>query len=82
VLLSSDREAPHGAELQRAVELTIWLVDEGWTVMTRADSVLAEAVRSGAAAMHGTYRAVGDDPSARLVPTVVGLSPRVQRALR
>jgi hypothetical protein len=49
--------------------------------MTRADSPLAEVVRNGAVAMHGTYRALEDDPSARLVPTVVGLSPRLHRSL-
>lgn len=54
VLLSTELDELTAAERIRALELTICLVDEGWTVMTTADSPLAPVVRKGAEAMHGT----------------------------
>jgi hypothetical protein len=56
VLLSTELDELTHAERVRGLELAIWLIDEGWTVMTTADSPLAPIVRKGAEAMHGTYR--------------------------
>lgn len=63
----------------RALELAIWLVDEGWTVMTTTDSPLAPVIRKGAEAMHGTYRAIEDHGSARVEPSQYRLPPRLER---
>lgn len=56
VLLTTELNELTPTERVRALELAIWLVDEGWTVMTTTDSPLAPVVRKGAEAMHGTYR--------------------------
>lgn len=74
VLLSTDLQVLTSEEKARALELAVWLVDEGWTVTTATDSPLAEVVRRGADALRGTYLAV-DDGSA---PVTAGhqLPPR------
>jgi hypothetical protein len=76
VLLTTELDALTPTERVQALELAIWLVDEGWTVMTTTDSPLAPVVRKGAEAMHGTYRAIEDRRSASIQPSPFRLSPR------
>ena len=66
VLLSTELDELTAAERVRALELAIWLIDEGLTVMTTADSPLAPVVRKGAAAMHGAYRSYEGAAAARI----------------
>jgi hypothetical protein len=40
--------------------MTVWLVDEGWTLVTTAASPLAGIVRKGAEAMAGAYETLQD----------------------
>lgn len=54
------------AEGVRALELAIWLIDEGWTVMTMTDSPRAPVIRKGAEAMHGTYRSYEHTSAGRI----------------
>ncbi|GAB3388534.1 hypothetical protein GCM10027568_09640 [Humibacter soli] len=58
VLLATDLNELTPTERIQTLELTIWLIDEGWTVTTTTDSPLAPVVRKGAEAMHGTYRPI------------------------
>jgi hypothetical protein len=44
----------------QALEVTVSLVDEGWTVATIGAAPLADAVRKAAEAMAGTYRTLED----------------------
>jgi hypothetical protein len=69
VLLSTELDDLTPAERVQALELAIWLVDEGWTVMTTTDSPLAPVVRKGAEAMHGTYHEIVERSSARIEPS-------------
>ena len=66
VLLTTELDELTSTERVRALELAIWLMDEGWTVMTMADSPLAPVVRKGAEAMHGTYRSYDSRNAARI----------------
>jgi hypothetical protein len=78
VLLSTDLDRLTPEERVQAVEVTVWLVDEGWTVMTRADSPLAGPVQRGAEAMSGTYRALEKHASMRVTTTQHPLPLRVR----
>ncbi|NNC13412.1 hypothetical protein HII28_16190 [Planctomonas sp. JC2975] len=78
VLLSTELDEPTPTERIRALELAIWLVDEGWTVMTTTDSPLAPVVRKGAEAMHGTYHTIEDSRSSRVEPCEYRLPPRFE----
>ncbi|NNC13761.1 hypothetical protein HII28_18000 [Planctomonas sp. JC2975] len=78
VLLSTDAEDLTLPERVRVMELTVWLVDEGWTVMTTAESPLADLVRRGAEAMAGTYRTMEDLSGVQVVPAPQQLPPRIQ----
>lgn len=78
VRLSTDVDNPTPEERVRVIELTVWLVDEGWTVTTTADSVLAEAVRSAVRAMGGTYVLLPAD-GAELVHVAQPLPPLMHR---
>ncbi|GAB3396369.1 hypothetical protein GCM10027568_30330 [Humibacter soli] len=77
VLISTQEQAITQEEKREAAQLTVWLVDEGWTVTTRADSPLADVVRRAAQAMRGKYR---DVPSEEPNVTVSQhqLSPRAR----
>ncbi|NNC12104.1 hypothetical protein HII28_09455 [Planctomonas sp. JC2975] len=79
VLLSTELDELTPTERVRALELAIWLVDEGWTVMTTADSALAPVVRKGAEAMHGNYRSTEDRGEAHIQPSQHHLPPRLGR---
>ncbi|MGA0567326.1 hypothetical protein ACO2Q7_08350 [Rathayibacter sp. KR2-224] len=57
VLITSEADVD---ERLKAMEVTVWLVDEGWTVATTEASPLANAVRKAAEAMAGTYRTLAD----------------------
>ena len=78
VLLSTDVDRLTVQERVQAVEVTVWLVDEGWTVMTRAHSPLAEVVRRGAEAMSGTYRALEEHAGMRVTASPHPLPPQVR----
>ena len=78
VLLSTDLDKLTTQERVQAVEVTVWLVDEGWTVMTRGDSPLADLVRRGAEAMSGTYRALEEHGATRVATASHPLQPRVR----
>lgn len=78
VLLSTDLDKLTPEERVQAVEVTVWLVDEGWTVMTRADSPLADLVRRGVEAMSGTYRALEEHGAVRVATAPHPLPPRVR----
>ena len=78
VLLSTDLHKLTRQERVQAVEVTVWLVDEGWTVMTRADSPMADLVRRGAEAMSGTYRALDEHTGMRVTTSSHPLPPRVR----
>ena len=78
VLLSTDLADLTREEQVRVVELTVWLVDEGWTVATTTESPLADLVRRGADAMAGTYRTAEQAPGLRVVPSERQLPPLVE----
>ena len=78
VLLSTDVDRLTRQERVQAVELAVRLVDEGWTVMTRADSPLAEVVRRGTDAMSGTYRALEEHGSMSVTNASYPLPPQVR----
>ena len=78
VLLSTDVDRLTRQERVQAVEVTVWLVDEGWTVMTRADSPLADLVRRGAEAMSGTYRALEEHAGMRVTASSHPLPPQMR----
>ena len=60
VLITSDTAEVDVDERLQVMEVTVWLVDEGWTVVTPEGSPLADAVRKAAEAMSGTYRTLED----------------------
>ncbi|HVX07327.1 hypothetical protein, partial [Humibacter sp.] len=69
VLLSTDLQVLTSAEKVRALEIALWMVDEGWTVMTATDSPLAEVVRQSARALDGSYIELKDEPGMQVIPT-------------
>ena len=77
VLLTTDLTELTPEEKVRVVELTVWLVDEGWTVMTGADSPLAGLVQRAADAMAGSYRTVEDSTDVRIVASARRLPPLI-----
>ncbi|GAB3393368.1 hypothetical protein GCM10027568_22330 [Humibacter soli] len=77
VLLTTELDELTPTEHVRALELTIWLVDEGWTVTTTTGSPLASVVRKGAEAMHGTYHAIPDLTLTRIQRSRHHLPPRL-----
>jgi hypothetical protein len=75
VLLTTKLDELTPAERVRALELAIWLIDEGWIVMTMADSPLTPVVRKGAEAMHGTYRSYEGEAAGRIEKAGIQLPP-------
>ena len=78
VMLSTDLDNITVVERVRVIELTVWLVDEGWTVVTSVESPLAAPVRKAAAAMSGTYRQLEETAGIRVEPSPDHLPPRMQ----
>lgn len=79
VLITSDTAEPTPDERLQAVEVTVCLVDEGWTVITSEASTLADAVRKAAEAMAGTYRALEDPNHVQVELCASQLPPHVAR---
>ena len=77
VLLTTELDELTPTERVRALELAIWLVDEGWTVMTTVDSPLGPVVRKAVEAMHGTYRTLGNTKGGRIRTAERQLPPRL-----
>ena len=75
VLLSTELDELTPSERVRALELAIWLIDEGWTLMTTAESPLAPVVSKGAEALHGTYRPYESAAAGRIETTEKQLPP-------
>ena len=75
VLLSTDLQVLTSEEKVRALELALWLVDEGWAVTTATDSPLAVVVRRGADVLHGAYVNLHDLPDACVAATGQQLPP-------
>jgi hypothetical protein len=76
VLLTTNLQVLTSEEKVRALDLAVWLVDEGWTVMTTADSQLAEVVRLSAQALGGTYIELKDEPGMQMTSTRHPMPPR------
>lgn len=79
VLITADTAEPTLVERLRAVEVTVWLVDEGWTVITTAASPLAGIVRKGAEAMGCTYRTLENPTWLHATHCPSQLPPHVDR---
>ena len=79
VLITSATAEPTSDERLLAVEVTVCLVHEGWTVVTAAASPLAGIVRKGAAAVGGVYRTLEDPAHVQVEHCLSQLPPHAGR---
>ena len=75
VLLSADLQVLTSEEKVRALEVAVWLVDEGWTVMTTTDSPLEEVVRRSARALDGTFIELQEESAVHVSPAPHAMPP-------